>query len=454
LSGILLPERFPDRIGTSPTSGNDRKETGQVKITLIIPKWPKGSIWSNMVFRFPYLSVTTLAALTPPDVEITIQDENVQDISFEGFDLAAISIMTPLAVRGYEIADRFREHGVKVIMGGFHATWMPDEAGLHADSVMTGEADSVWQTVIRDARAGSLRRRYRPSINSDLHGLPPARRDLLNKDGYFFTNTIQTTRGCPFDCDFCSVTAFYGNTYRCRPLEDIEKELDAISGGANFIFFVDDNITGNPGHAKKLFELLKRYRYKWLSQTSITFAENPELLKLAQESGCCGMFIGFETLTQEGLNNLNKRFNRAEKYADAIRRIQDHGIGIQGSFIFGYDWDTKASFETVVDFTEKTRLDSSLFTILTPYPGTKVFKRMMEEGRLLTTDWSKYDMAHVVFRPKNMTPEELQEGYLEANRRFYSWGSMLKRLPAWRKSLMVFGPMNWGFRKAWQDFSY
>jgi radical SAM superfamily enzyme YgiQ (UPF0313 family) len=425
-----------------------------MRLTFVIPKWPKGSLWSNMVFRFPYLSITTLAAITPPGVEIVIQDENLQEICFEGFDLAAISIMTPLAVRGYEIADSFRNRGTKVIMGGFHATWLPDEAGSHADAVMIGEADSVWQTIIADAMANRLKERYTPSEISDFRGLPPARRDLLRKDGYFFTNTIQTTRGCPFDCDFCSVTAFYGNTYRCRPLEDIEREIQAISGGSNFIFFVDDNITGNPGHAKKLFELLKRYNFRWLSQTSITFADNPELLKLAQESGCHGMFIGFETLTQEGLNSLNKKFNKAANYADSIKRIQDHGIGIQGSFIFGYDWDTRASFDTVVNFTEKTKLDSSLFTILTPYPGTRVFSRMMEEGRILTTDWSKYDMAHVVFKPKNMTVEELQEGYLEANRQFYSWGSMFKRLPAWRRSLMVFGPMNWGFRKAWQEFSY
>jgi len=425
-----------------------------MRISFIIPKWPNGSIWANMVFRFPYLSITTLAALTPPDIEIVIQDENVQEIDFSGFDLAAITIMTPLAIRGYEIADRFRQSGTKVVIGGFHATWLPDEAGLHADAVMVGEADRTWQAIIEDAGNSRLKARYIPSEVYDLKYLPPARRDLLPKKGYFFTNTIQTTRGCPFDCDFCSVTAFYGNSYRCRPLEDIEAELETISGGANFIFFVDDNITGSPGHAKRLFEMLKRYPFKWLSQTSITLAENPELLKLAAESGCYGMFIGFETLTQEGLNNLNKKFNKADKYAEAIKRFHDHGIGIQGSFIFGYDWDTKASFDTVVDFAERTRLDSTLFTILTPYPGTKVFKRMMEEGRIITTDWSKYDMAHVVYKPTNMTEEELQSGYLQANRQFYSWGSMLRRLPAWRRSLMVFGPMNLGFKRAWQEFSF
>lgn len=426
-----------------------------MKISIVVPKWPAGSIWSHMVFRFPYLSATTLAALTPPDVEITLQDENVQEISFDhDTDVAAISIMTPLAVRGYEIADAFRLKGTKVIIGGFHATWMPDEASQHADSVVIGEAEHLWLKILEDLKNGSLKQRYSAGPAAALDGIPPARRDLLKKDGYFFINTLQTTRGCPFDCEFCSVTAFYGRTYRYRPIEEIEKELQGISGGANFLFIVDDNITGNPAYAKKIFEMLKRYPFKWLSQTSITFAENPELLKLAQESGCYGMFIGFETLTQEGLDRLNKKFNRSEKYAELIKKIHDHGMGIQGSFIFGYDWDTRDSFETVVRFAEKTRLDSVLFTILTPYPGTKVFARMMEENRIITTDWSKYDMAHVVYKPQNMSVEELQDGYLAANRNFYSWGSMFRRLPAMRRSLQIFGPMNWGFRKAWRAFRY
>lgn len=426
-----------------------------MKISIIIPRWPEGSIWSHMVFRFPYLSATTLAALTPPHVDVSIQDENVGDISFDrDIDLAAISIMTPLAPRGYEIADRFRQQGTKVVLGGFHATWMPEEAAGHADAVVQGEAEAVWQSVVEDALHNRLMERYRAETLSDLAGLPHARRDLLKKDGYFFINTIQTTRGCPFDCDFCSVTAYYGRTYRLRPIEDIERELEGISGGANFLFIVDDNITGNRAYAKRLFEMLKAKPFKWLSQTSITLAEDEELLRLAAESGCYGMFIGFETLTQEGLDKLNKRFNRAEKYAELIRRIHDNGIGIQGSFIFGYDWDTKDSFDLVCDFAEKTRLDSTLFTILTPYPGTRVFTRMKEEGRILTFDWSRYDMAHAVFRPANMSPEELEEGYLKANRRFYSVGSMFRRLPAMRRSLMVFGPMNWGFRKAWKGFRH
>lgn len=426
-----------------------------MKIKLIVPRWPKGSIWSSFVFRFPYLSVTTLAALTPKDIDVVIADENANEIDFnEKVDIAAISIMTPLALRGYEIADKYRSMGVKVVMGGFHATWMPEEALMHSDAVVIGEAEHVWPVLLEDFKNNELKKTYKPGCFAPLDKSPVPRRDLLNKSKYFFINTLQATRGCPFNCDFCSVTSFYGRTYRYKPIEDIERELQSMAGGSNFLFLVDDNVVGNPAYASKLFKLLKKYPHKWLSQASTTFVDYPELLKLAKESGCYGMFVGFETLSQEGLDKLNKRFNRSDTYADLIKKMHDHGMGVQGSFIFGYDWDTKDSFDIVSDFVEKVKMDSVLYTILTPYPGTKVFERMKAEGRLITTDWSKYDMAHVVYKPKNMTVEELQEGYLNANRRFYSWKSMFKRLPAFRRSLMVFGPMNWGFKRAWEVFKY
>jgi len=426
-----------------------------LNIRLIIPKWPEESIWSRFVFRFPYLSVTTLAALTPPDVNISITDENIEPIDFDSdIDLVGISAITPLAPRGYEIADRFRARGVKVVFGGFHASWLPEEAASHADSVVIGEGEIVWPELIEDFKKNQLKPFYKAHISHPLSGIPPARRDLLSSNGYFFKNTIQTTRGCPFDCEFCSVTAFYGRSYRCRPIEDIKRELDTIKGGANFIFFVDDNITGNPRHARQLFELLKNTPFKWLSQSSIKFADNPELLTLAKESRCYGIFIGFETLTQEGLKALNKNFNQAEKYFDAVKRFHDHGIGVLGSFVFGNDWDTKDSFDAVLEFSERAKLDATLYTILTPYPGTKIYERLKKEGRIISTDWRKYDMAHAVFLPKNFTPEELEERYLRLNRSFYSYPSMFKRLLVPRRSLWVFGPMNWGLRKIWRQFSY
>jgi radical SAM superfamily enzyme YgiQ (UPF0313 family) len=424
-----------------------------MKLKLIIPGWSETSIWKNFIFRFPYLSITTLAAITPPEWKVVIEDENVSQINFDdGADLVGITALTPLAPRAYEISNKFRERGIKVLMGGFHATWLPDEAKKHVDSVIIGEAEGMWKTVLEDFKRNQLNPFYKNNSRVNLEGLLPARRELLNRKGYFFINTLQTTRGCPFNREFCSVTAFYGHTYRMRPIEDIEKEIRTLSGGANFLFIVDDNIVGNPSYTKELFKLLKKYPFKWLSQASLTFAENRELLRLAKESGCYGMFIGFESLSQDVLDKLNKKFNKVERYVELIERIHEHGIGIQGSFIFGYDWDTRDTFDQVLEFVEKTKLDSVLFTILTPYPGTKVFERMKGEGRLITTDWRLYDMAHVVFRPKNMEPDELEERFVQINQKFYSIKSMLKRLPSFRRSLLVFGPMNWGFNRAWKKF--
>jgi len=425
-----------------------------MKLKLIIPRWPGSSIWNSFVFRFPYLSVTTLAALTPEGWEIQIHDENLETLDFdEDVDLVGITALTTLAPRAYEIAKEFRSRGKKVAMGGFHATWLPEEAAQHVDVVVTGEAEETWPELIRDFENGTLKPRYAADPNREFKGVLPPRRDLLKGKNYLFTNTIQTTRGCPYGCEFCSVTQFFGRRYRLRPLDEVAQDLDTIAGGSNnFLFIVDDNVIGNPTYAKQLFELLGRYKFQWLSQASLTFAKNDELLKAAQKSGCIGMFMGFETLEQEALDQVNKPFNRVSDYADSIKRIHDHGMGIQGSFIFGYDWDTTAAFDRVLGFTIKNRLESTLFTILTPFPGTEVFRRMSTENRLLTQDWSKYDMAHVVYQPKQMTPEVLEENFRRINVEFHSVSSIFKRMPFTSKRIVVFGPMNWGLRMAWKRF--
>ncbi|MDH4264842.1 MAG: radical SAM protein, partial [Deltaproteobacteria bacterium] len=246
-----------------------------MKIKIICPRWPEKSLWRHFIFRFPYLSLTTLAALTPEDVEVTIEDENVQQINFQDQpDLVAVSIITPLANRGYAIAEQFRRISIPVVMGGFHATWMAEEAGQHADAVVLGEAEMVWLQVIEDFKKGSLKKFYQAEGRSDLQKLPIPRRNLLPKRAYFFTNTMQISRGCPFQCDFCSVTAFFGHTCRLRPLEEVRKEVELLLQKTNFIFFVDDNIIGNPAYARDLFSILKEYRVKWLSHASINIGED------------------------------------------------------------------------------------------------------------------------------------------------------------------------------------
>ena len=426
-----------------------------MKIKIICPRWPEDSLWRHFRFRFPYLSLTLLGALTPEDVEVSIEDENVQEINFQDPpDLVAISIITPLANRGYAIADRFRRMSIPVVMGGFHATWMAEEAGQHADAVVLGEAERVWPRVLEDFKKGAPQRFYKASDLAVLKGLPIPRRDLLKKGGYFFINTMQISRGCPFHCAFCSVTAFYGHTYRLRPLEEVRREVELLRQGNEFIFFVDDNIIGNPVYAMDLFSLLKDFRVKWLSHASLNIAENDMLLKKAAESGCYGLFIGFESLSQKTLQSYHKTSNQVHRYRDLIRKIHDQGIGIEGPFILGSDYDDDSSFRQVLDFCEETKIDAAVFAILTPYPGTRIYEQYVQENRILSRDWDLYDMGHVVFRPKRMTVEQLQEGHDWTNRRFYSYRSMFKRFLPLRRSHQIFIPSNWGMRRAWRRLAH
>ncbi len=420
-----------------------------MKILLIAPKWPDSSLWGQIFFRFPYLALTTLAALTGDDWDISIVDESTEPIDFStNTDIVAISIMTPLAKRGYEIADTFRRKNIPVILGGIHPTMMQEEAKNHADAVVVGEAEEIWPEVLSDFKQGALKPFYKAEKFSSLEHLQNPRRDLLNKKAYFFSNTAQTTRGCPFDCEFCSVTSFYGHTYRVRPIEDIINEMGKMEGG--FRFFVDDNIVGKPDYAKDLFRALAPLNIRWFSQASLNIVKDRELLDLAQKSGCMGLFIGFESLSQECLKSMGKSTNLVREYRDAVKTIHDHGIGIQGSFIFGTDQDDQTVFSDVLRFIEKAHIEAALFSVLTPFPGTRIQQTLMKENRILHTDWEQYDMNHVVFRPKNMTPEQLQDGLNWAYKRLYGYGSIIKRLFPFKKRSLFYGIQNYGFRQGWK----
>ena len=419
-----------------------------MKIKFIVPSWPKDSFWDVITFKFPTLSTTLLAALTPLKHEVTIHDESIAPLDFdEACDLVAVSAMTPLAPRGYEIAEEYRRRGVPVVMGGMHPTWLPEEAITHCDAVVIGEADEIWATVVRDAERGKLKRFYQQKDRTDLSHLPVPRRELLPPKGYFFENTVQTTRGCPFDCEFCSVTAIYGGTYRTRPIKEIEREIQSLRRATAYIFFVDDNIVGDMRYARELFSMLSQYRLRWVSQGPISIAQNEKLVRLMAQAGCHGMFIGFESLNPENLALMGKKTNKVERYEAGIKRFHDHGIGVHASFVFGYDYDDPSVFEGFMKFVNRNKIDGAFLPILTPFPGTRIHQRLKAEGRIITEDWSQYDMATVVFRPKGMTIEELQEGFWWVNKEFYSVRSMARRIfqPfTMRRSLIIFGPMNIG----------
>lgn len=400
------------------------------KVLLIFPR-EKGIKFSNDTrYPFPILGLTLLASLFPKTYEVKIINEAIEKVDFNpDVDLVGITGLTCVIKRAYAIADRFRERGVKVILGGVHPSLLPEEAKEHADSVFIGEAEGMFEKVLQDFEAGGLQPFYKNREWSHLNGMPLPRRDLLSKHYRPFFKAIETTRGCPNRCEFCSVPIINGKRYRIRPLEEIDRELSAIiNKKGEYLFLADDNVTAKEDYARGLFEIFKHHGVKWMAFTTIQIAMNEGLLKKAQESGCVSLFIGFESLLQENLDNVSKRFVNAKELSNWIKTIQRHQIGIHGSFIFGFDGDTPNVFKETVEFVQKNNIELPTFSILTPFPGTPLQKRLEKEGRIFDRDWSHYDMSHVVFKPKQMTVQDLQEGYLWAQKYICAPRSILKRL--------------------------
>ena len=400
------------------------------RVLLIFPR-EKGIKFSNdTLYPFPILGLTLLASLFPKTYEVKIINEVIEEIDFNAdVDLVGITALTCVIKRAYAIADRFRERGVKVILGGVHPSLLPDEAKEHADSVFIGEAEGMLDKVIADFESGKLQPFYKNREWSDLKGMPLPRRDLLNKRYRPFFKVIETTRGCPNRCEFCSVPIINGKRYRIRSLEEIDQELSTIiHKKGEYLFLSDDNVTAKEDYAFGLFEIFKRHKVKWMGFTTIKIALNEKLLKAARESGCISLFIGFESLLQENLDNVSKRFVNAKELSNLIKTIQNHQIGIQGAFIFGFDGDDPTIFKKTVEFVQENNIDLPTFSVLTPFPGTPLFSRLEKEERIFDRNWSHYDMSHVVFKPKKMTVRELQEGYLWAQKYICAPRSILKRL--------------------------
>lgn len=420
-----------------------------MRLLLVSPGWPKGRLWGELGFKFPSLSLAAIAAVTPPGWEVLLGDENLRPLDLDReVQLVGLTAMTPQAPRAYEIAAAFRARGVPVVMGGFHASNLPQEALQHVDAVVVGEGDLVWPLLLADLQKGKLQQIYRSAAPLDMAAVPMARREIFSEQGYLLKNTVQTTRGCPHECEFCSVTAFFGRSYRERPLDLVLGELEKMRSSGSFSFFVDDNLVANRRYALALFQGMRGLGLKWLSHAPIDFALDHELLQAAGQAGCVGMFVGFESLNQQTLAALGKRTNHADGYLDQVRAIQEQGIGILGSFVLGCDGDTPAIFEPILRFCETARLEAAIFPILTPYPGTQVRARLEREGRITSNDWRDYDMGHVNFTPTGMSAAELQAGHDWLNSSFYSLSSMYRRIFKLHRSLQVFLPMNFGFRNA------
>ncbi|MDI6829120.1 MAG: radical SAM protein, partial [Armatimonadota bacterium] len=399
-----------------------------MKATLIAPRMEEEKSYEeDPKPLFPPLSLMTVASLTPEDVEVEIIDESVEPIDFNtDADLIGITATTAAANRAYEIADCFRKRGKCVVIGGVHATALPDEAAEHADAVVIGEAEGKWEALIEDFRRDELRKFYTSEDRPNPECIPVPRRDLVKAKKYLFADTVQTTRGCPFNCSFCTVTSFFGHTYRMRPVQAVIQEIQSLPG--SLVLIVDDNIMGHPTYAKKLFEALKPLKKQWFGQASLSMLKHPELISLAAESGCKGLFIGMETLSDDALKSIGKTINRKTNYEEVVARLHDVGIAVLAAFIFGFDEDDPNVFERTVEFVNRAKIDAAQFSILTPFPGTRIFHEFEKENRIIDKNWSHYDGAHVVYKPARLKPETLLEGLRNAYRQVYSTGSILRRL--------------------------
>ena len=397
-----------------------------MKILLISPsrnpgkKTPKG-------IRIPEVALLIVAGLTPEEHEVTIVEEEVEDVSFDTeCNLVGISCMTANAPRAYYFAREFRKRGKPVVIGGVHPSILPEEAKQFADSVVIGEVEGVWKELLQDHEKGKLQPFYQklePSLDTYIN---MRQRKTLNRS-LFNVKPVVTTRGCPYNCEFCCVHDIYGKKIRHIPVKNVVRDI-VDSDAKNFIF-LDDNIIGDVSYAQELFAAIEPLHIRWAGQASISFAKNEALMEQAAKSGCKALFIGLETVSPSHLKTLKKSPKKLEDVEEAIKKINGKGIHFHPSLIFGFDDDTRDIFKTTLDFLERNKVSSASINVLTPYPGTKVYTDFQKEGRLLTDDWKHYDHCTTVFHPKNMSARELQEGTIWTKREFTKLSAVLKRLP-------------------------
>lgn len=402
-----------------------------MKIALIMPQsemYRKSGVFSKAL-RYAPLTLTTLAALIPDELNADIQliDEGVQALDLPSLDadIVGITCITPNAPRVYTMAGELRTRGMTVVIGGVHPTLVPEEAQPHADAIVVGYAEQSWPQLLRDFAAGRLQRRYDDGPNYRFENVPEPRRDLLKKEGYITINTVQAVRGCPYKCNFCVVPVAWPG-YMHRPIPEVIREIERLQG--NSFLFLDLSPIENPRYIKDLYRALIPLKKRWGGLATIRIARDKEMMRLAAQSGCGGLLIGIESLSPTTLQQMNKGFNRPEEYLEAIKVLHDHGIAINGCFVFGLDGDDPSVFERTVEFVDKAAIDLPRFSVATPFPGTPLFKELESQNRLLTKDWKYYGGQNVVYRPRSMSPKQLQEGIQWTWRQAYSLPSMYRRI--------------------------
>jgi radical SAM superfamily enzyme YgiQ (UPF0313 family) len=424
-----------------------------MKVKMILPALTeaKSPFWRPIKYSlFPPLGLATLAGYLDADDEVVIQDEHVETLDLDDEpDLVVIQVYVTSAHRAYEIADHYRARGAHVALGGLHVTSLPWEAIRHADTIFLGPGEDTWPAFLADFRAGQPGRVYRSTIRT-LIGAPPARRDLIKRRLYLVPNSIVVSRGCPHRCDFCYKEAFYkgGRSFYTQAVDDALAEIEALPG--RHLYFLDDHLFGHPRFAAALFDGMKGMGRLWQAAATVQSVLRPGLLEKAAEAGLRSLFIGFETLDPHNLQEQNKVQNLNRDYDTAIRRLHSLGVMINGSFIFGMDHDGETVFDRTVEWAARQGIETATFHILTPYPGTALYERMLAQGRITTDNWDSYDTRHAVFRPARMTAAALEEGYWRAYREFYRWKAIFQS--AWVKETSLARLRHLAYAGGWKKF--
>lgn len=403
--------------------------------------------------RYAPLTLTHLASLAPKDLDINLKilDEGTDALSSLNFDpdIVGISVMTATSPRAYTIADYYRNKGVPVVLGGVHPTLMPEEALKHADSVVVGFAERVFPKLLWDFARGKMKRIYKDNGDFPVEDIPLPKRELLNKNSYITLNSVMATRGCPSNCSFCAVPNVWRKKYFKRPTSNVIDEIKTLEGDE--IVFIDVHLLGDKDYSKELLTRLKPLKKKWFGLSTANALFDKEIFNAVVESGCKGLLIGFEAIMPESLKEIHKNPKMVAKYEELLKALHDKGIRINGTFLFGTDHEDKSVFEKTVEFVDKVKIDLPRYSLFTPYPGTPIFKKLEEERRIIDYDWSLYDVEHVVYKPKNMKPEELEKGLHWAWRETYRLKSILSRLNGTRSLYWLSLLLNMGYKYyAWK----
>jgi radical SAM superfamily enzyme YgiQ (UPF0313 family) len=439
---MRVPPALPD------VRPRPRAEKSALLINPFYPKDPHASFGKHVLT--PTLALTSVAAATPAHWQVRYWDENllqgpppIDSVP----ELVGITVHLTFAARAFELARFYRAHGAKVVLGGLHVLSCPDECEPHADALAIGDGVTLWPRIVRDHELGRLERRYQASYQSDYRDDPPPRRDLVPRDGFLTTTSVIATRGCHNRCDFCYLaTDGLVMPYRVRDPEQIAAELRA--DGQPYAVFIDNNLGSRRDYLRKLCRALAPLEMIWSAAVTIDVTDDAELVREMALAGCTGVFVGFESLSDDNLAAAHKKTPRTADYARRVALLHDYGIQVNGSFVLGFDHDGPDVFERTVAWIEQARLECATFHILTPYPGTPLFRQFEAEGRILHRDWSRYDTANVVFRPRRMTVEQLAEGYATCYERLFSHASIWRRRPADARAVPAYLAMSYLYKRA------